>query len=377
LYGGMREVDTEETILRRAYIPQDAHSWAKEYTSEAIDGYRIADYAPLATPNSGKRHFFGNVTPNAAVNCATLSTCSDVAPVLAVVTNSTKRVWDWASSESPVLSATATLHGGSRVDYALRVLTCASGFTADCKPYGTTYKPVGLLHEYGENDLLLFGLLSGSYDKNMSGGRLRKPVGSFKNEVDPRNGRFTAKATLVKTFDALRIRDYNNGRTSASYKGGASNNSTPAEGLFPDWGNPIGEMMYESLRYFSGKAVSSTAFAGTDTADKAVGLPTPAWDDPYGPNSAANSPICARAGLLVISDTNVSYDSDQVPGADPQFADSTFKGDLGGFGATLEAKTITINEPDALGKHFIGQSGTVFDSAPTSKEVTSLGSIRG
>ena len=33
LYGGYREVDSNsQTILRRAYIPQDAHSWGKEYT---------------------------------------------------------------------------------------------------------------------------------------------------------------------------------------------------------------------------------------------------------------------------------------------------------------------------------------------------------
>ncbi len=52
-YGGYREVDTDsETILRRAYIPQDAHSWAKEYTSVAVDGYDISDYTPLSLPNA-------------------------------------------------------------------------------------------------------------------------------------------------------------------------------------------------------------------------------------------------------------------------------------------------------------------------------------
>jgi len=377
LYGGMREVDAEQTILRRAYIPQDAHSWAKEYTNQATDGYQIADYTPLTAPDSGKRHFFGNVTPNAAVSCGTLSNCSNIAPVLAVVKNSSKRVWDWASSESPVLRADAALHGGTRADYALRVLACPSGYTDGCKPYGTVYKPIGLLHEYGETDLLLFGLLSGSYDKNMSGGRLRKPVGSFKDEVDSTNGSFTNSATIAKTFDALRIRNYNNGSTGASYRGGALNTSIPTEGQFPDWGNPIGEMMYESLRYFAGRPAGSTAFTGVATVDDQVGLPTPAWDDPYGSNGAAKSPICARANLLVISDTNVSYDSDQVPGADGQFTNSPFTGDLAGFHASGEAQTITNNEPGTLGKHFIGQSRAVFDSAPTAKEVTSLGSIRG
>jgi len=69
LYGGRREVDTStQTILRRAYIPQDGHSWAKEYTSETVDGYRIGDYTPLSAPDAAKRHFFGNLTRAAGVH---------------------------------------------------------------------------------------------------------------------------------------------------------------------------------------------------------------------------------------------------------------------------------------------------------------------
>ena len=42
LYGGLRSTDTAtETVLQRAFIPQDAHSWGKEYTSVAVDGYEL------------------------------------------------------------------------------------------------------------------------------------------------------------------------------------------------------------------------------------------------------------------------------------------------------------------------------------------------
>ena len=54
----------------------------------------------------------------------------------------------------------------------------------------------------------------------MSGGRLRKVVSSFKDEVDPATGIFTSNANIVKTFDNLRIRGFNNGRTNQSYRGG-------------------------------------------------------------------------------------------------------------------------------------------------------------
>lgn len=48
LYGGYRSNDAlNQTILERTYIPQDGHSWGKEYTSFAVDGYNISDYTPL------------------------------------------------------------------------------------------------------------------------------------------------------------------------------------------------------------------------------------------------------------------------------------------------------------------------------------------
>ena len=51
LYGGYRSTDGDAvTVLERSYIPQDAHSWGKEYESEARDGYKITDYTPLSPP---------------------------------------------------------------------------------------------------------------------------------------------------------------------------------------------------------------------------------------------------------------------------------------------------------------------------------------
>ena len=41
------------------------------------------------------------------------------------------------------------------------------------------YKPIGLLQRYGETDRMKFGLMTGSYTKNTSGGVLRKNIGSF------------------------------------------------------------------------------------------------------------------------------------------------------------------------------------------------------
>ncbi|MDD2800395.1 MAG: PilC/PilY family type IV pilus protein [Methylococcales bacterium] len=374
LYGGYREVDsTTQTILRRAYIPQDAHSWAKEYTSEAVDGYNITDYTPLSQPDNGKRHFLGNLTNTAGKNCATLSDCSNLAPWLSVVTNSSKRVWQWASKERPVLDGT---HGGSRTDYTVRAEVCTSTFHDGCKQYGNNYKPVGLLHDYGENDSMLFGLLTGSYNKNMSGGVLRKVVSSFSSEVNTTTGLFTADNTIVKSFDNLRIRDFNNGNTDNAYRGGWVTTRSMKQGEFVDWGNPIAEMMYESLRYFAGKAEATSAYDTSGSYDEHIGLTAAAWDNPYNTTtSAAKAPWCAKPNMLVVSDINPSFDSDQLPGSYSEFG--SFTGDVTDLDVKTLADTITSNESDITGNRFIGQSGTTFDGAPTAKNVTSLGTIRG
>ncbi|ANQ86085.1 putative Tfp pilus assembly protein [Azoarcus olearius] len=373
-YGGYREVDTAtETILRRAYIPQDAHSWAKEYTSEAVDGYKISDYTPLDEPTASRRHFFGNLTATVGVNCATLSSCSDLPPLLRFIKNSDRRVWAWASTERPVLHATS--HGGqSRTDYTVRVKVCTEDFPTGCKRYPAgNLKPTGLLHEYGEGDAMFFGLLTGSYNKNTSGGVLRKAVSSFKSEIDGNNGVFRSNATIVRALDSLRIRDFNNGRSDDTYRSGWVTTRAMNEGEFVDWGNPVGEMMYETLRYFAGKKSATSAFATSGGYDAQVGLDVASWDDPYEAGSAASARWCARPSMLVVSGINPSFDSDQVPGS----AFSAFSGTLGSLNVADIAQEITAHEAGIAGQRFIGQVGTTYDGAPTAKTVTTLGNIRG
>lgn len=374
-YGGYREVDTpSQTILRRAYIPQDAHSWAKEYTSEAVDGYKISDYTPLSQPPLGRRHFFGNLTDTMGINCQTLSNCSGRPPLLRVIQNSNgKRVWQWASTERPVLHPKNN-HNGTRKDYTVRVEVCTPNFANGCKRYPNgALKPIGLLHEYGENDAMYFGLLTGSYNKNMSGGVLRKVVSSFKNEVDQNTGQFKTNATMVNALNGLRIRDFNNGRTDNAYRGGWVTTRPMNSGEFVDWGNPIAEMMYETLRYFAGKKAATPKFATSGSYDTQIGLPTATWDDPYKEGSAASAPWCAKPNMLVVSGINPSFDSDELPGS----VFSSFSGDLTGLNVATIAQTITNGEPDVAGMRFIGQVGTNYDGAPTAKNVTTLGNIRG
>jgi type IV pilus assembly protein PilY1 len=94
LYGGYRSIDTAtETVLERAYIPNDGHCWGKEYTSEDVDGYSISDYTPYAQPAGGNRHLFGtgSIVPPGH---------SNYAPLLRVKLDSPHRIWTWVSAEN-------------------------------------------------------------------------------------------------------------------------------------------------------------------------------------------------------------------------------------------------------------------------------------
>lgn len=94
LYGGYRSTDDgTQTVLQRSFIPQDAHSWGKEYTSETVDGYSIADYTPFTAPATGLRHLFASTTMSSTTN----------PPLLRYALGNNHRIWDWVASESPVV----------------------------------------------------------------------------------------------------------------------------------------------------------------------------------------------------------------------------------------------------------------------------------
>lgn len=366
LYGGYRSVDAENhTILQRTYIPQDGHSWGKEFRSAAVDGYQISDYTPFTAPSGNSYHLFANTT---------LRNDSSGMPLLRVALNQPYRIWEWVSIERPVAGSRA-LDGTSGpfisgiTDYVVRVKVCdpAVGVEANCRAYATgEYKPIGILQEFGENDSMYFGLLTGTYNNNLQGGVVRKNIGSITDEIDLNTGQLTHVNGIIATLDRLTVTGF---QSDYTYSCGWITTRSIHNGECQMWGNPIAEMMYESMRYFAGKATPTPAFTYSGGTDAALNLPQPSWKNPY-----SEFPRCAKANLLVISDIYPTYDSDQVPGS--YF--SGFSGDLSpSLNASMLAQTIFTGEGFGSLQAFIGQSGSHSDGAPTPKTVTSLGNLRG
>ncbi|GJM09033.1 MAG: hypothetical protein DHS20C11_13090 [Lysobacteraceae bacterium] len=576
MYGGKRSTDsTTATVLERSFVPQDAHTWGKEYSSVANDGYDISEYTPLALPDTDKRHLFANVT----------LTSETSPPMMRVLDNSAYRVWEWVSIERPV-AGTRCIHGGSgpncatpassgsyaivpasdgtsfglanletnvydittssettpdnasevatmrttfgggsssayycgttmpsiidqsgnpavagacadndesghakymaittgnlivpagggtytfdvngddaqelkingniianwygghgqtntrgshtgsvtlaegihtieyfhqewtggdsyelyydtgptpastMTDYIVRTQVCVAGMLeSDCLKYedalgNVVYKPSGILQDFGENESMWFGLLTGSYEKNTQGGVLRKNIGLFTDEINAATGQFIAPTNggIVDTMDKLRIAEfqYSGYQYEGPPSGGSAWITTRAitAGEMQDWGNPIAEMMYEGLRYFAGQAAPTPEYniSATGNEDAALGLPLPAWKNPYldVASGGGGASECAKPFNLVISDINPNYDSDLLPGVDSEFGSGLVaptSTPLADIDVKTLANTISSNEGDIDGTlRFIGQSGATEDSGPTPKTVAGLGSIRG
>lgn len=555
LYGGYRATDTAtDTTLQRVYIPQDAHTWGKEYQSVARDGYDIRDYAPLGLPISDKYHLLASTT-----------LADNGTPLLRVLPDSAHRIWEWVSKEQPVADGSlespgnvynsyprnadefrnlenhwaneeykwgsgsiseingsgnpfgsdeyylniiegklnipndyptgnyyfavngddavdVTISGRSLnkrnrlenvqktvgwydahsacdsadpancqdlhqgyikldagrtydlkfrhqekegddsyslywktpdastwalvpaaylsdliqttynlntahsviTDFHAKVQVCQADMPeANCKRYpGGNYKPIGLLQRHGEGNSMYFGLITGSYAKNTSGGVLRKNISSIADEIQANTGQFkTTVNGIIKTINTLRTVGYTYtspgwGQPSYYYHQncGWIANRPINEGECRMWGNPIAEMMYEGLRYFAGKESPTSAFSYDGTTDDgSLGLPKPAWQNPYG---ASRFPACAKPFMLVLSDVNPSYDSDQLPGVNPAFG-SGITTDLTDMDVSELADTISDAEGVSGGYHYIGQVGDTYDSGPSAREVTSLADIRG
>ncbi len=355
---------------------------------ESADGYQLQWRKVGGTNPFGWRLFDRN--NNGATNIK----------VTAATTNNTDFSFRFYNLR-PTVGAT------TRDDYQVRVLTCPTTEALredNCKAYGTgastIYKPTGILHDYGETDRMYFGLLTGSQRNNLQGGVLRRNMGSFADEVNLDTGQFRTNVDgIVRTLDRFRM-------IGGAYQGGTTDNLTNdsnwawggGTGNCPSignrainngecrmWGNPIGEMMFETLRYYAGAAAPTPAYAAGGasqgvTEETTLGLTTATWKDPY--ETVANGGLgylaCAKPVMTVISDINPSYDSD-LPGNPwnaPTFALPTTIND---FNLQTRGQSMWNNEFGAGSRSiFVGQVGTAAsDGAPTLKSATSFGTLRG
>lgn len=415
LYGGTRSTDTAtDTVLERASLPMDAHSFAKYYTqgaSTTADRPLIKDITPYTsvTEISMCNTTWGD-------NDAISHTVNQ--PPLMRVAKGNFSLWNaherrqcrWEEEGPTILNwfgtwnnngsgngnnsaitgflasgdypsrSTHGLSGASGSDFVVRVKVCVSGQIGDerCKGYPSgNLKPIGLLQEYGENDIAEFGLMSGSFSKNVSGGVLRKNAESFRNEVNyTTDGTFTSVSGITKFLDKLRVyglryssNDYNaNDNDFRGDKFCAYQTIGLSNGMCASWGNPLGEMYIETLRYLAGKSASST-YSTSDAKGEAMGLTVATWSDPLGNRGTTHQESfgngqCRPINVLNVNASVTSYDGDETSPLN----------DILGTGQTLASFTNAIGTSEGINNtfRFMGNTGTINDSTCTSKLIGNL-----
>lgn len=243
-------------------------------------------------------------------------------------------------------------------DYIARVKVCVPGLIGSetCKNYDggnvSNLKPIGLLQKNGETDtpLMRFGLFTGTYDKNISGGVLRKnalaslssTIDTTDNEIDPTNGTFVppnvAKTNIgiIGTLNRLRMYNYKYtggtggdgysdpdsctyqllGMVHAPSGNGGVQGGLAQEGQCASWGNPMGEIYNETLRYLAGQTTATATFKQNSSGkDSVLGLPMKTWIDPIASTPALRAELyCTPLNILGINASSVSYDDNQYDG---------------------------------------------------------------
>ena len=380
IYGGKRSVDTtSDTELERALLPDDVHAFAKVY--DAGSSTTMNKFTPY---NSETVITVCNVTfdSDSSERYSGKISTSSSPPLMQVVSGSYAQ---WAQSEviqcgygsGTRPSSSARLENP---DLEVRVQVCKSGSEeANCKTYGSDTKPAGILQNYGEDTAstqMNFGLISGSYQKNKSGGVLRKNIvpfignGNYDDEVNTSTGIFNYLDSslsasersnyskgIVHTLDATRIAgwdyDANTHKNSCNTPGKLSFTN----GQCIDWGNPLSEIYMEGLRYLSGKTSPTPAFDATDTS-YIPNLTTASWVDPM-----PSTEWCADMSVITISTGLNSFDTDELSN-DISLNASTWTSSVG-------------THEGVSGSYIIGEGSITDDNQCTGKTLNDLDDAKG
>lgn len=430
LYGGYRYVDTASTsstagvtVLERAFLPNDAHSFAKYFAPKGSNGSVSTDAMKKVIPDAladATGATFCNTTDTASRSNNSSSRSQNVTePPLMKAAKGNYSLWaanerwqcGWSndaygnsdlknasnSNNAAISLISANTSNPARSDstgygnYIVRVQVCKPSYintssdkdNEKCYSYEDaatnvkTVKPRGLLQSYGENNSIYFGLVTGSYNKNKSGGVLRKAARSFTDEVNASTGVFLLPTnSIVKTLDKLRIYGYRfddgtyfeDNNTTSGTDNCSWGLNTYTDGKCTNWGNPQAEIYLEALRYLAGKADPSSDFTADDTG-KITGLTAITthatqgvdWADPITNTQTGN--YCTPLNIMQFNASITSYDANSLAGYS-----STIRTDVSA--PTLDSAIDNIATKEGIsGNYFIGKTSSATDGLCTAKSI--------
>lgn len=461
LYGGRRVVDTVDnaggdTTLEMAALGHDAHSFVKYY-----GGSDIRDYTPFTFESLGSAGLTlcsrgtradGRGLPQLrvakgnyslwATTPGTVCNWSEAQPDFAFGAKAQAfyknygppaEVNPYATQQAhrpnlPSRASDGGVYGGIGPELTIRVKACDSAYIGQgnerCLGYRrtinnvvqTTYKPIGLLQEFGTSERTNqavraeFGLITGSYDDNLRGGQLRKNVGSVNDEVDLGTGRFchlltatdsnsncqvtaasfsngqgSTIAGIIRSFDRLRLFNAGNYNADAPVIDGRADTfafpSQVPNGSFPSWGNPMSEMITQALAYFANLPMG--ADATKITRDASVGLPVsitprdPLRDTDNDPVAGVprrdlyGRAICRPMHMLALSSGAVTHDTDEPGASEDVYGDAAAFIGKNKATETIQKATDRVGQLEGINnsRRSVGSADADFGSDCTAKQI--------
>ncbi|MBP3749363.1 MAG: hypothetical protein J6I35_07435 [Ruminobacter sp.] len=448
------------SLLAHSRVIRDSHAWGKVLSDLMYDGaFTVSDFTGLQNTGSAENAWFFVVASpddskresNDDSNTGNSFRWTSTYMRYALVTNAGipgrapaktdvnySYIWDWASRQTynqdtydaigsanqKKIDRTQKANGSQVLGENLfdastlgtrniAVVACTDEFhdNDNCMNYGTEaepiWQPTGLLQQYGQgaSPRMRFGLMTGGWESNISGGILRANIGDFNSEIRTAssgnhyagdydfskiqcdtvasNDGKGALCGIVAAFDRMNISGKQSGSVSGPNGSGVYNKCertttrirnmyNETHGSCHDWGNPIGEILYETARYFGGKEMYVDRVTLADRSsweENQLKMGHVKATDPYPEGS---STYCAKPISLLIADENISFD-----GA------SSSNNPYAGNGSAVEAETGAVSQEYGLssGSYYMGgvkgvDSG-MYEFIPSRKQISNLNQVVG
>nr|WP_315429638.1 PilC/PilY family type IV pilus protein [uncultured Albidiferax sp.] len=430
LYGGRRSTDTNgSTVLERTPMNWDAHSFVKYYKGTDVRDYTPFDVAYLTKSTGSNANVYAGLS---ICNLGTNDATNTAPPIMRMVRGNVRfwatveyEVCQWRDTYSsgtfgpklaryyknsdadnishevtiPSIDPDGAKYGSIGPELTVRVKVCDPALIGEerCQAFPsdstTNLKPYGLFQEFGYAATgtaarAEFGVITGNYSENYTAGALRKNMGDFADEINPSTGVFChatssgcvanlpspdGRATgqgAIKAFDSMLLND----RSSRSY-GASGTPSSVSQGTLSSWGNPIGEMLVQTLRYYAYNGSSPAAInPSSTTKDTALGLPTKSWSDPLSNSNTTRTNLygnstCRPLNTLLLSSSSLSFDM-EANTAFPLLPNKT---------KTLAEYTDAIGAAEGINNtdRSIGSTTLAYGSSCSAKRVGNLSDVTG
>ncbi|MDR1081221.1 MAG: hypothetical protein LBQ79_09760 [Deltaproteobacteria bacterium] len=383
LYGGKRSEDFPFlTVLEHSFVYRDGHVWAVQVAADdiwaekmpaAVPYYDISLYTGFTKPAKGTYTFFSRTQTGDWKTGIPYMMGEINVKARHRVKGSAKDIgiWDYVASPSLQPDSNAMNYEHKGYNFRARVKVCDPNSPGGISPrencrehINNAWKPSGIFQEYGIDNRITVGLMTGVADETWrkKGGIIRKHILSMGHNYEFVPG-LKRSQSLLSYMDQINITGWN-GK------------------IFKDntaWGTPLGEMLYESVRYFTGAKKATCTLHISDE----ISVFQFDWEKDR-PKDIFSSD-CVKPIVVIISPPYPDYDTDDIPErSGPEITSLNLVSSLTDPHGTVKSpfnKDVYLKSITALegygdgGKKYYYSRHTRDDCSP--KELVSLSDIKG